>query len=405
MESGDREKRTNGSVSRCKEHRSADRDKGNEDMNTDSQVQVSIIVPVYNTSEYLKQCVRSLLSQSYTKLEILLVDDGSTDESGALCDRLARGDERIRVFHKENGGLISSWKYGTERSTGEYLCFVDSDDWVDSRMIEEMMACTTGNTREIIASDYVIERDNGTQEAVYQQLQPGIYSREAMLREVLPNVLGHEHRYVTVSRCMKLIARELVLTNMHYCDPKIRMGEDLTILLPCLLDCERLVVMDHKAYYHYRYVTDSMIHGYDRGLYENIQRLRRIIECIIREKCDTEYASMQYSETEQKTGPDPMKESVRLVMPDCKRMLVQAEKEYLFLLLLAVKNEARGNPSGYAENIKSIAKAPETREVLKRTEAEIREPANRLLYAVLKHPNPVMLRILRLAMIWYYRKA
>lgn len=374
-------------------------------MNADSRVQVSIIVPVYNTSEYLEQCVRSLVSQSYTKLEILLVDDGSTDESGAMCDRLAQEDERIRVFHKENGGLISSWKYGTERSTGAYLCYVDSDDWADTRMIEEMMACTTGNLREIVASDYLIERDDGTQEAVYQQLKPGIYNREAMLLKVLPNVLGHEHRYVTVSRCMKLIARELVLTNMHYCDPKIRMGEDLTILLPCLLDCERLVVMDRKAYYHYRYVTDSMIHGYDRGLYENIQRLRLIIGRIIREKCDTEYALPQSGETGQETGPDPMEESVGLMMPDCSRMLVQAEKEYLFLLLLAVKNEARGNPSGYVQNIRQIAKAPETRELLERTETEIREPANKLLYAVLKHPNPVMLRILRLAMIWYYRKA
>lgn len=381
--------------------REPNRDEGIEDMNTDSQVQVSIIVPVYNTSEYLEQCVASLLSQSYTGLEILLVDDGSTDESGVMCDRLAREDERIRVFHKENGGLISSWKYGVSHSTGAYLCFVDSDDWVDSRMIEEMMACTTGNTREIIASDYLIERDDGTQEAVYQQLKPGIYNRETMCGKVLPNVLGHEHRYVTVSRCMKLIARKLVLTNMHYCDPSIRMGEDLTILLPCLMDCERLVVMDHKAYYHYRYVTDSMIHGYDRGLYQNIQRLRTNLEEIIKDKC-----SMERDVFRSDTGhPEDTFHTDGRMMPDCDILLTQSKKEYIFLLLLAVKNEARGNPSGYAQNIRQIAKAPETRELLERTETEIREPANKLLYAGLKHPNPLMLRILRLSMIWYYRKA
>lgn len=377
-------------------------------MNTDSQVQVSIIVPVYNTSEYLEQCVASLLSQSYTGLELLLVDDGSTDESGVMCDRLAREDERIRVFHKENGGLISSWKYGVTHSTGKYLCFVDSDDWVDSRMMEEMLACTTGNTREIIASDYLIERDDGTQEAVYQQLKPGIYNREAMCGKVLPNVLGHEHRYVTVSRCMKLIARELVLTNMHYCDPSIRMGEDLTILLPCLMDCERLVVMDHKAYYHYRYVTDSMIHGYDRGLYENIQRLRTILEEIIRDKCSMERDVFRSDIGQLEDGSDTdrrfMPEGIRGVMPDRDMLLTQVRKEYIFLLLLAVKNEARGNPSGYAKNIRQIAKAPETREILESAEVEIRETANKLLYMVLKHPNPVLLRILRLAMIWYYRK-
>lgn len=378
-------------------------------MNTDSQVQVSIIVPVYNTSEYLEQCVASLLSQSHTGLEILLVDDGSTDESGVMCDRLAREDERIRVFHKENGGLISSWKYGVTHSTGKYLCFVDSDDWVDSRMMEEMLACTTGNTREIIASDYLIERDDGTQEAVYQQLKPGIYNRETVCGKVLPNVLGHEHRYVTVSRCMKLIARELVLTNMHYCDPSIRMGEDLTILLPCLMDCERLVIMDHKAYYHYRYVTDSMIHGYDRGLYENIQRLRTILEEIIKDKCrmerDVFRSDTGQSEDASDTDRRFMPEGVRGVMTDCDMLLTQAGKEYIFLLLLTVKNEARGNPSGYARNIRQIAKAPETQELLESAEVEIHENANKLLYMVLKHPNPLMLRILRLAMIWYYRKA
>lgn len=373
-------------------------------MNADSRVRVSIIVPVYNTSEYLEECVRSLTSQSYDDLEILLVDDGSTDESGAMCDLFAKMDKRIRVFHKENGGLISSWKYGAEQSTGEYLCFVDSDDWIDPVMIEEMAACCVGSRKEIIASDYVIERDDGTQEAVYQQLKPGIYNREEMLFKVLPNVLGHEHRYVTVSRCMKLIARELILNNMHYCDPTIRMGEDLTILLPCLLDCERLVVMDHKAYYHYRYVTESMIHGYDRGLYENNQRLRSIIESIIKEKCDAANTLSQRDEESRKTESGLMPTSVRLMMPDCGRMFAQADKEHIFLLLLAVKNEARGNPSGYAQNIRRIAKAPETQKLLERTEPEIREPANRLLYAVLKHPNPVMLWILRMAMLRYYRK-
>ena len=114
-----------------------------------------------------------------------------------------------------------------EHSTGEYLCFVDSDDWVEPQMVAEMIPYVTGSNSEIVSSDYVIERDNGTSEPVYQQLVPGEYNRETLLKKVLPFVLGQEHRYVTISRCMKLISRKLVLDNMKYCQTDIRMGEEI----------------------------------------------------------------------------------------------------------------------------------------------------------------------------------
>ena len=228
-------------------------------MNSKENYKVSIIVPVYNTTKYLKKCVNSLIAQTYQNVEILLVDDGSTDDSGALCDWFANKYPQIKVFHKENGGLVSAWKYGVEHSTGDYLCMVDSDDWVEPQMVADMIPYVTGSNSEIVSSDYVIERDNGTSEPVYQQLAPGEYNREALLKKVLPFVLGQEHRYVTISRCMKLISKKLILDNMKYCQPNIRMGEDLTLLLPCLLDCEHLVVMDHKAYYHYLYVNHNYI--------------------------------------------------------------------------------------------------------------------------------------------------
>ena len=254
-------------------------------MNQESKYKVSIIVPVYNAAKYLDKCVNSLVSQTYSNLEILLVDDGSVDDSGSMCDHFAKEYPLVRSLHKENGGLVSAWKYGVEHSTGEYLSFVDSDDWVDYQMVADMAGRLTGVKSEMISSDYVIERDDGTSEPVYQKLAPGEYDREALLKKVLPFVLGQEHRYVTISRCMKLISKELIINNMCYSDPSIRMGEDTTIMLPCLLDCERLVIMDHKAYYHYLYVKESMIHKYDKGLYKNNRRLRGIIDHILENKC------------------------------------------------------------------------------------------------------------------------
>ena len=93
---------------------------------------VSVIVPVYRTLEWLARCVQSITGQTYKNLEIILVDDGSPDDCPALCDDWAQRDDRIRVLHKENGGLVSAWMAGVSMSTGDYLCFVDSDDWIDA---------------------------------------------------------------------------------------------------------------------------------------------------------------------------------------------------------------------------------------------------------------------------------
>ena len=93
---------------------------------------VSIIVPIYNVALYLERCLVSLTGQTYKNIEILLVDDGSTDASGALCDLWQSKDHRIQVFHKPNGGLSDARNYGLERASGDYVCFTDSDDWLDS---------------------------------------------------------------------------------------------------------------------------------------------------------------------------------------------------------------------------------------------------------------------------------
>lgn len=338
---------------------------------------ISVIVPVYNTAKYLKKCVTSLVRQTYGNLEIILVDDGSNDGSGRLCDELAGGDSRIRVVHKENGGLISAWKAGVAKSSGRYLNFVDSDDWVDPVMIEEMAEYLTGNEKEIVASDYVIERENGSRTFVWQQILPGEYDRAALERNVIPALLGRENRYVTVSRCMKLISRKLIEDNMKYSNPAVILGEDLTIMFPALIDCNRLVVMDHKAYYHYLYVNESMVHKYNEKLYGDIQLLKQTILHAVNDKF---------------TGKE------------LAERLKQVDQEYVFLLMLVLKNEARGNSKGYRSNILNICKSEEIRRLVKDTPVQVEQNANKLLYLVLKRPNHLTVSLLRLAMLWYYRK-
>lgn len=336
---------------------------------------ISIVVPVYNVEDYLEKCVGSLMGQTYRNLEIILVNDGSTDRSGQICDELEKKDNRIRVIHKENEGVTSTWTKGAFASTGEYLCFIDSDDWVDSEMILNMQAHLTGGQKEIITCDYVIEKGGRGQRYSFQGLEPGEYIGERLKEGVRYHILGEENRPITFSRCMKLYTRELVIENLKYCDKDVRMGDDSLMVIPAVLDSERIVVLDHKAYYHYRYVETSIVHGYDKNMFRNMQLLKMATDRIIEEKYLSEEKGM---------------------------MRRRLEQEYIHMLLLVLKNEARGNPKGYRQNISTICKFPETRRVVKDYPVVIREKSNRLLYAVLKHPNFLMITILRLAMVWYY---
>lgn len=344
-------------------------------MDCDKTWLISVIVPVYNAIKYLDKCVGSLTNQSYKNVEIILVDDGSTDGSGEACDRLSIGDSRIKVVHKPNGGLVSAWKAGVQASSGEYLNFIDSDDWVDTNMFAEMAELLTGCDKEIIASDYIIEKDTGEQTYVYQEIEPGVYDREAIENNVIPNILGHEHRYITISRCMKLISRKLILDNMQFVNEKTVMGEDATIMYPALIDAERIVIMDHKAYYHYWYELQSMAHKYDKNMLSKVQLLRDTLENMLRAKFDGEELLLR---------------------------LGQLDQEYIFLLMLVVKIEARGNLTGYHKAILAMCKETETRELIKETKVKVNDKSNKLLYFTMRYPNRITTGLLRLAMKIYY---
>ena len=113
---------------------------------------ISVIVPVYNVEAWLPRCGDSILSQTYENLEILLVDDGSTDDSGLICEEYAKKDTRIRVIHKENGGLSSARNSGLDAASGEYIGFVDSDDWIEPEMYAEMLSLMLKSDAQIVCA-------------------------------------------------------------------------------------------------------------------------------------------------------------------------------------------------------------------------------------------------------------
>ena len=339
-------------------------------------MKISAVVTVYNLEAYLKRCVESLLDQTYPDIEIVLVDDGSTDSSGAICDEYARDHKNTTVIHKSNGGLVSAWIAGVYAAAGDYIMFVDGDDWVDPEMVGKLAERLAGIGREVICSDYIIERASSRErksEYVYQTLPAGDYDRQSIENEVIPILMGNERRPVHFSRCMKLIDRQLITDNIKYCDESIRMAEDSVIMLPVLMDAERIHIMDHRAYYHYELVTSSMIHKYDPGAYDNLLKLYKILGDMI----DDKFAS------------DPHMLGV---------MRQRLDLEFVILLMYVMKNELRNPNAGYRSRIRYICLSEPVSGIVKATPVKIQDRSNKMLYTMIKNPTTFNTMILRMLM-------
>ena len=166
---------------------------------------ISVIVPVYNVRPYLEKCFDSIARQSYQNLEIILVDDGSTDGSGELCENLSKRDGRVRVIHKKNGGLGSARNAGMDAARGELLSFVDSDDWIEPGMYESLSGIMCRENAQIIACG--IKRVSETGEVSYYQdnlKERSVYTREEALIELPKN------ERLSNSMCNKLFRRETI---------------------------------------------------------------------------------------------------------------------------------------------------------------------------------------------------
>jgi len=331
---------------------------------------VSIVVPIYNVEEYLEQCVESILQQTYKNLDIILVDDGSKDNSPKMCDEYAKQDNRIQVIHKENGGLMSAWMAGVEKTRGEYLVFLDSDDWIDAVMIEDLVKQSSNSKKEIICSNYIIEKEKQSV-PVKQSMKPGVYDRNDLEELLFPEILGNEVRRIHCSRCMKLISKDLILDNMKYGNPNITMGEDLNIMFPTMLDAERMVIMEEGFYYHYRLVDVSMVHKYNIKLAEKVRELYQTLKNIIEKKIDN--------------------------IDERNMFLTGLKKEYIVLLFFVLKNELRGPKENQVSRIQQILKRAREEAGLDKVTLEVTGKANQLLYAIYKKPNVLRIMCGRMA--------
>lgn len=235
---------------------------------------ISVIVPVYNMENYLKRCVDSILAQEYGQLEIILVDDGSTDRSPAMCDAYAAQEERIRVIHKENGGLSDARNAGLAVAKGNYIGFVDSDDWIEPGMYKNMYEAAIEHQAEVVVCRYA--------EVYPDRVADGSCNERVVLtREEVLDIFICEHPQYKIYNSVwsKLFKREIIGDTIF---PKGRNSEDIVFTTKAFCKLERCVYID-TAYYNYVKEREGSIMNVfagDRMLNDEIPFWREHIACI-----------------------------------------------------------------------------------------------------------------------------
>lgn len=222
--------------------------------------EISIIVPIYNIKAYFPQCIESLLYQTFSDMEILLVDDGSTDGSGKICDEYAQKDSRIRVLHKKNGGLVSARKAGLSMAKGEYIAYVDGDDFIEPDMYERMYRTMKEQDVDVVMCGRY-EDTGDVSRKVFHGIPEGRYGKERLIRDVYPQMIAKEAFFewgIFPSVWDKLFRRECLEQFQMEVDDRIVMGEDAACVYPCLLHAESIYILQ-ECLYHYRQTVSSMV--------------------------------------------------------------------------------------------------------------------------------------------------
>lgn len=213
---------------------------------------ISVIIPIYNTAEYLPKCLDSVCGQTYKNLEIICVDDGSTDGSGDIAERYAHKDMRVQVIHKANGGESSARNVGLQSSTGEYVAFVDCDDWLEPEMYAAMMSAMRQNQLDLAACGYFWETDEGGKpiENSYP-VSKEVFGRKELFEYVY---IRDRYRGVTSWIWCKLFHRDILYEDgkLLEFDENLRFGADLVFFIKAASNVRRVCYLQTPFYHYYQ---------------------------------------------------------------------------------------------------------------------------------------------------------
>lgn len=227
---------------------------------------VSVIVPIYKVPEqYLKKCIESIIKQSLKEIEVLLVDDGSPDQCGQICEFYAQKDTRIRVLHKKNGGLSSARNYGCKQATGKWIMFVDGDDWIEPDMCRTMYEVGKKKNVQLVMCGIMKDYRKSTVKYKYY-LEDGKVYHGKECEWLQQQLLVYNGNIADV--CSKLIQRKLLVENQIIHDENLKQGaEGLEFNLHLFEKLESAMFIN-KPFYHYTYNEDSITESYNEENYE-----------------------------------------------------------------------------------------------------------------------------------------
>lgn len=232
---------------------------------------LSVIVLIYNMEKLLPRCLSSLENQTMNGIEFVLVDDGSTDGSAKICDEFKPKNHTVKVIHKKNENVVAGWMDGVSMANGEYVGFVDSDDYIEPNMYEELFKAIDRDNVDISMCSHCYEKNSMIKKNA-TMLENGIYKGEKLNEvryKVLPKIKGN---YLSPSLCNKVFRKELFKDNFRFCDKQVTIADDVSIVIPTLFEAKSFSYID-EPYYHYCVREGSTTYTYRENMYYQHEKL------------------------------------------------------------------------------------------------------------------------------------
>ncbi len=239
---------------------------------------ISVIIPVYNTAPYLNRCVQSVIDQLYQDWECILVDDGSTDDSGRLCDKWALCDSRVKVIHQVNQGVSSARNHGLEKSKGEYICFIDSDDWVEPEYLEDLLKGLEFDYISLVSTGNIHHLKDGTIK-YYQVDQKIVFSMNSSYVKPFIDVIG-----LFYGPTSKLYFRSIINEYSIRFPYNYSLGEDLIFNFSYLNHVNKVVCLPFSNYHYIKGVSESLTTKERDDLFNNQYSLWKIQKSFLQDK-------------------------------------------------------------------------------------------------------------------------
>ncbi len=232
---------------------------------------ISVVVAIYGVEKYLTKCLNSILSQHFNDYELILVDDGSKDNCPAICDDFAVRFKNIKVIHKQNGGIISARKEGLRLTKGEYIFFMDGDDYLREGFFDNIVVSIKQNMPDIVAFDYTIFNEEGKEIEIFRNPPLGLYNKNRLEKEIIPYVFSSKPFFsfkINMSVWSKMIRREIAFKAHSIIPNNINMGEAVAFSSACFLNASRLEIISNCKYM-YRINSESITHKYNDRMIES----------------------------------------------------------------------------------------------------------------------------------------